>query len=434
MAFSASFKDGFSPLQNRQFSLYFTGQGVSMLGTWMQVTAQSWVVWQLSRSMSALGVVAMLGSLPLLAFGPLAGVAADRIDRRKLLIATQIVAMLLAVALAVLTQTGVIRLWHVYVLATLLGAVAAFDFPTQQAFVGDLVGMSEIRKATALNGILVQLGRMLGPAFAGWVISKAGVAEAFWLNGVSFLAVIASLYVIRARGGERKSGASKASGGFGECLKFIAANPRVLDNILFGVLISFFVLSNLNIYPAFATVILHGDSQTLGLLLGASGAGALVGSIFTTSLTQATRRVGRLLIGCIVWAGAVIFVNSFSTRAATATACIFISSMSIPFIFVTTNGLMQVLAPPEMRARLLSAYLMASFGTQPLASLLVGYIGDAFGSAQALRFNGVMLLAGGVAMALRRGLLNWEATPTPIGAPRPGRTADLQPETAGGVG
>ncbi|MFQ3590541.1 MAG: MFS transporter [Chloracidobacterium sp.] len=397
-----------SPLRGRAFRLYFSGQAVSLLGTWMQITAQSWVVWELSHSMRAQGIVALLGAVPLVLLAPWAGAAADRFDRRKLLIVAQVAAMGLAFALALLVQTGLIQLWHVYGLSLLLGVVAAVEMPAQQAFIGDLVGMAEIRKALALNGIIVQLGRTVGPALAGWAIAHIGIAEAFWVNGVSFLAVIASLLAIRVVTSERAVSADDRPGGFDEAVRYLLAQPRLLDLLAFTTLASFFVLSNLTIYPALATVVLGGDSRTLGWLLGASGIGALIGSVLVTHLSRALPRVGWALVGCSIWAGAMILCNSFSRTLPTAMACIVATGLTVPFIFTTANGLTQMLAPPQMRGRLLSILLMVGFGLQPIAAIGVGWIGDRFGASQALFFNGCCLVLGGAAMAVRHGLLTWQ--------------------------
>jgi MFS family permease len=416
-----------SPLRRRAFRLYFGGQAVSLLGTWMQITAQSWVVWELSHSMQSQGVVALLGSLPLILLAPWAGAAADRFDRRKLLILAQVAAMLLAFALALLVQTGWIRLWHVYGLSFLLGVVAAVEMPAQQAFIGDLVGMSEVRKALALNGIIVQLGRTVGPTLAGWAIAHIGVAEAFWVNGVSFLAVIASLLAIRSVTTERASQTGASPGGFGEAVRYLRSQPRLLDLLAFTMLAAFFVLSNLTIYPALATVVLRGDSRTLGWLLGASGVGALIGSVLVTHLSRAIPRVGAALVGCTVWAGVMVACNSWSRTLPTAVSCIVATGLAVPFIFTTANGLTQMLAPVQMRGRLLSILLMAGFGLQPVVAIGIGWIGDRFGPSQALLINGLCLIGGGLLMMGRPGLLGWQVGVATTGESTPPGVAPAQP-------
>src|SRR5438128_169042 len=267
------FLDSFLPLRNWNLRVYLSGQAISLIGTWMQVTAQAWVVWSLTHSTAALGVVAMLGTLPILLLGPWTGVWADTLDRRRLLIVSQTSAMVLAITLALLVQTGVIQVWHVYVLATLLGIVTALDMPTQQAFIGDLSGMEQLRQAVVINNMLFQVSRMIGPALAGLVVARLGAALAFWLNGASFLAVIASLVVVRAYQ-VRRTGAAGLSG-FSEAVRFIRQNPRAQDLIVFTVIVTFFGISVMNILPAVAAQALHGSADVLGLLM-AAGAVALL--------------------------------------------------------------------------------------------------------------------------------------------------------------
>jgi len=190
--------ESFSPLRIRDFRVYLLGQAVSLVGTWLQVTAQGWVVWVISQSPSQLGIVAMLSTLPILLLGRWTGVWADKLDRRKLLLATATSAMVLAFILATLVQTSRIQLWHLYILSLLLGIVTAIDLPAQQAFLGDLSGMGQVRRAVNLNTMIVQASRMVGPALAGFIIASLGTATAFWLNGISFAAVIASLLAIQS--------------------------------------------------------------------------------------------------------------------------------------------------------------------------------------------------------------------------------------------
>jgi MFS family permease len=394
-------KGSFTPLQLPNFRIYLGGQAVSLIGTWLQLTAQGWVVWELSQSNRALGIVAMLGSLPILLLGPWAGVWADRLDRRRLLIITQAVAMVLAFILALLVQTDAIRLWHVYILSTLLGVVTALDLPAQQAFLGDLSGMAQVRKAVILNAMIIQVSRILGPALAGFIIGAIGVAPAFWLNGLSFAAVIASLVAVRANQ-VRKDTVGRPLQEFREGLAFILATPRIQDLILFAFLITFFGLPILNILPSVVTTVLGGDAQALGLLLSASGVGALVGTLIVVPLVQPIRRTGVVIGLAVIWTGSWFFFFSFSTWLPLSMLFLFMVSMTVPVVLATANGLLQTLAPPTMRARLLSTYLTVIFGIQPVASLFVGYSADLLGPPRAMRINGLLMAAGGLLMLLAR--------------------------------
>lgn len=404
------FLDSFTPLRIRSLRLYLGGQAISLFGTWMQSTAQSWVVWRLSHSTAALGTVAMLGWLPLFFLGPWAGVWADRLDRRRVLIWTQATAMLLAFALAILVQTDVVRLWHVYLLATALGCISALDFPAQQAFVGDLSGMDQVRKAVVINNMAFQASRMAGPSLAGLVIGTLGEAPAFWINGLSFVAVLASLLSIRGMQRDRPVVTGAPLHEFWEGMKFVGQQPRIQDLMFFTMLATFFGISNLQILPAFATDVLHRGPEELGLLMGASGAGALCGAIFLVPMVQRLRHTGKMLGFTTIWIGTWYIIFSRSIWLPLSLACLFLSGgIAIPVVMTTINGLLQTLAPPQMRARLLSNWNMLSFGLQPMAALMVGYVGQFFGAPAAVLINGALMVMGGLyLLVLRPGLRQWE--------------------------
>lgn len=409
---SSSLEDTFAPLKNRNLRVYLTGQAVSLIGTWMQMTAQSWVVWRLTHSTAALGTVGMIGTLPLLLLGPVAGVWADRLDRRKILIYTQSAAMLLAAVLAVLVGANVVQIWHVYVLAGALGCVSALDMPSQQAFIGDLAGMDLVRKAVVVNGMIVQISRILGPTLAGLVVKALGEAPAFAFNSLSFLAVIFSLFVVRANQA-RRDGGKPGGGTFREGLRFVQRNARILDLMTFTGLITFFGFSNAQIMPAFADLTLHGDAGLYGALMGASGVGALISVLFVVPAGQRVRRVGVMTVCAVAGAGLLIMLFSFTRVPWLAMAVYFFSGIPFPLVLTTNNGLLQVLAPGQMRARLLTIYLMLSFGLQPIANLWVGWVATHVGAAGAIRLNGLLMLACALLMLLRHGLMQWE--PLPVG-------------------
>lgn len=396
----------FTPLQNRNFAIYISGQAVSLIGTWLQMTAQGWVVWQLTNSAASLGIVAMFGTLPLLILGPWAGAWADRLDRRKLLIGTQTVAMVLAFILALLVQTNLIQVWHVFVLAVALGCVTALDMPAQQAFLGDLTGMGEVRRAVNLNSMVIQVSRILGPALAGIVITAFGVAIAFWLNGLSFLAVIVSLYLVRAHQVRKPSGKSPL-GEFAASLRYVRTQPRLIDILVFVALLTFFGLSVMSIFPAIASDVLHGDAQTLGLLLASSGAGALIGVVFIVPFAQAHNRSGVVIGSAVMWMGLWLTIFSRTTVLPLAMLTIFLASLSAPTVITTSLGLIQIMAPQEMRARLLSMFVMISFGLLPIASLWIGFSAQFLGPEAAVLLNGGLMITGAALMLSRRELRDW---------------------------
>ncbi len=411
MSFWQSFTQGFSPLKMRNFRIYLSGQVVSLVGTWLQVTAQGWVVWELSHSEAALGIVSMLATLPLLLLGPWAGVLADRTDRRRLLIFTQTGAMILAFVLALLTGLQVIRLWHVYVLALSLGIMTSMDLPAQQAFLGDLSGMGQVRKAINMNAMALQVSRIIGPALAGFIVARLGAPLAFGLNGISFLAVIVSLLLVRShqvRSPNRASALSQLRDG----LRYVGSQPHLQDLILFVVLVTFFALSCINILPAFASDVLGGGADTLGFLLSASGAGALVGTIFIVPTIQSSRRFGLALSAAVIWIGVWFLVFSFTQQLPLSMLALFLGNLGAPAVIATSLGMAQFMAPIEMRARLISLLTMVSFGMQPLASLLIGFSAETLGTALAIRLNGLFLVVVMLLVTLlRKGLRGWQLSP-----------------------
>ena len=351
----------------------------------------------------------MLGSLPLLLFGLWTGVWIDRLDRRKLLIGSQAAAMLLAFILALLVVTKTVQLWNVYVLSLLLGCVTAIDFPAQQAFIGDLTGMGVVRKAVVLNAMIVQIGRMVGPALAGMVIGSVGLGLAFFLNGLSFIAVIISLVIVRAHQAKSSREGGQLSAVL-EGLKFIRRQPRVQDIILFAVLVVFFGISLLNFFPALVSETLNGDAQTLGLLLAAAGAGALIGVTIFAPLAQSFKRTGVVMGLGVMWAGFWWIMMSRSRSVPLSMLFVFLVSWGVPTVLTTANGLLQIMAPPAMRGRLLATYLIVSFGIQPISALVIGFMADRIGTTNAMLLCGSALIVSALLMlALRPGLRFWEA-------------------------
>jgi MFS family permease len=349
----------------------------------------------------------MLGSLPLLLFGLWAGVWADRFDRRKILIGTQAAAMVLAFILATLVWTNTVQLWHVYVLSFLLGCVGALDFPAQQAFLGDLTGISSVRKAIILNAMIFQIGRMIGPALAGFVVGAVGAALAFFLNGLSFIAVIISLVIVRAHQ-VRLPGGDNPLRAVLDGLGFIKRERHIQELILLATLVTFFGISLLSFFPALAADVLQGDAQTLGILLASSGAGAFVGATIVAPLAQTTRRIGRTLELAVIWVGLWWIAVSFSSTLPVAMACIFLVSIAMPTVMTTVNGLLQVMAPPKMRGRLLSAFIIVSFGIQPIAALVIGFFASRLGIANAILIDGIAIVIGALAIfTLRPELRSW---------------------------
>lgn len=372
----------------------------------MQVTAQTWVVWKLTGSEAALGTVGMINTIPYLLLGPIAGTLADRWDRRKILVYTQSIAMLLAIILAALVWTDTVQLWHVYGLALILGIVSSLDLPAAQAFIGDMAGREMIRKAVVINGMIVQISRVLGPTLAGLVVDQIGAAPAFAINAASFIAVIASILAVKAHQVPRAPG--QTDGGFREGLAFVKSDRRIQDLMILTGLVTFFIFSVGQILPSFAERTLSGGADLYGILMGASGAGALLAVLVIVPWAQSLRRTGLMLVSVLGIAGVLIMLFSVLQTRTLALAIYFFAGMCPPIILTTNNGLLQVLAPNEMRARILSLYLMVSFGLQPISNLWVGTVAELAGTPWAIRANGIALVLGAAVMLLRPGLTGWE--------------------------
>jgi MFS family permease len=408
-------RESFTPLRYHNFRVYLGGQAISLIGSWLQVAAQAWVVWTLTGSEAALGTIHAFATLPILLLGPWAGVLMDRVDRRKLLIGTQVVAMILAFILAFLVQTEMVQVWHVQILALLLGVVNALDFPAQQAFLGDLAGMAEVRKAINLNAMIINVSRTLGPAISGILIARLGTAPAFWLNGLSFAAVIASLIAVRATQVRAKSENVNPLRQLAEGVQFVMTQPRMKDLFLFAAMVTFLMFSIiLTQLPAVADEVLHGDAETAGYLQAASGLGALIGVLLVVPLAQAQKRSGLVLAAAAVWMGSWMLVFAFSTSLPLSLVSLLFASIGAPTILTMALGLIQLMSPNDMRGRLISLFTMISFGSQPIAAYLIGQSAERFGVQTAMQINSVLLIIGALAMLLFRSeLRKWEVITAP---------------------
>ena len=380
----------FSPLKNRNYRIYITGQAISLIGTFMQQVATQWYVWDITKDARWIGIIGACTFIPLFLLSPITGSIADRVDRRKLLITTQIAEMSLAFVLGALAFSGARAIWPIVILALLLGVCAAFTFPTQAAFVGDLSGMDELRSAVAFNVTMIETGRLVGPALAGWVVALVGTGMAFTLNGLSFIGVIICLYIVRGKQTMRAAVGSPL-GNFAEALRYIRTQPRIIDLLLCSLLVTLFVFSSLQLSAPIADTILKGGPQLVGYMLAASGAGALLGSLLLAPQLQQVSRAGFGLLLALLWSGMWLFIMSFFTWAPLTLLGIFMYSINIPVVLGSVSSLTQLLAPGNMRARVLSASQMLSFGVQPLGALFVGWMGNAFGPLMAIRVNGLLM-------------------------------------------
>lgn len=412
MTASARFGQMYAPLRVANYRTFLIGQTVSTVGSLIQATAQQWVVYELTRSPAALGTVAMLGSLPLVLLSPFAGSLADRADRRRLLIGTQLALAACAAILAILVQADVVEVWHLYVLATFTGAITALDGPALQAFSADLTGPALIRRTVALNMMGFQVSRMVGPTIAGLIVAYYGSATAFWVNAASFLAVIVALARVRFDeiGTSRPARAAQTSGGTAEAIRHVRANPILVNAYLYP-LLYMLGASATTLYPAFVGDTLRHDARALGTIIGAWGAGTLATSLVVLPFVQNVKRAGMLSSALVAWFGLMLVlvrvialpgpseviswvgdaVGLAAPMVAATAALTFLSGASGPIVLSTSTGLLQATAPPDMRARLSSLSQVFSFGSQPFVTLAVGLLGEVLGAPDAL-----LVIGGGV--------------------------------------
>jgi MFS family permease len=359
--------------KHRNYRLFFTGQVISVSGTWMQNVALAWFVYELTHSPLAVGILTFCRFSPQTLFGLFAGVLADRLDNRRLMIATQASSMVVAGALAVLALSGAARVWHVYVLALLAGIAQVFDSPGRHALVFQLVGRAELPNAVALNTSVFNASRIIGPGIAGLLIASVGVGACFLLNAFSFVAVLAALLLMDTNAlhpVERPEERPTLLGGVREGLAYARSDGRVSLVLLLVLVVGTLGVNNGVILPVLAAE-LHGGPEVFGLLSAMFGAGALLGALATATLGRASWKV--LLTGTTGFGLAMLMVAPQSTVGACA-AFLLVAGACFTLWSSNSNSLLQLTAPDHLRGRVLSLYLFAFHGLAPAGGLLIGWL------------------------------------------------------------
>lgn len=393
----------------RNFRLFFAGQAISLSGTWMQAIASSWLVYRLTNSAFLLGIAAFAGQIPTFFITPFGGVLADRFDRRRMLVITQTLAMLQAFVLAILSLTGAVAVWHVIVLNIFLGSINAFDIPIRQAFVVDMVeNKMDLGNAIALNSLVFNGARLIGPSIAGILIATVGEGVCFLVNGLSFLAVIIALLAMSVQPQEAPGKKSQVLQRLKEGFIYTFGNATMKYILLLTVLISVMGMSYVVIMPVFAKDILGGGARTLGFLMGAAGLGALMGAAYLAA------RKGIEGLEKIIFAAAVIFglgliAFSFSSRLWLSLIFILCAGFGIMVQTVGSNTILQNLTHDDKRGRVMSFYAMAFMGMMPFGSLLAGSLAGRIGAPGALFISGAACVIGSLIFSsrfyvIRRGL------------------------------
>ncbi len=376
-------KSIFRSLNNFNYRVWAIGALVSNVGTWMQRTAQDWLVLtQLTHeNATAVGVVTALQFGPQLLLLPLTGFAADYFDRRKLLFICQATMAALALGLGILTVIGVVQLWHVYVFAFLLGCVTAFDSPARQTFVSELVGEEDLSNAVALNSTSFNVGRMIGPAIAGVLIAAMGTGWMFLVNAISYVAVVWSLYLLRTNELQLKSKVHFAQRSLIEGFRYIATRPDLKATLLMLFLIGTFGLNFPIFISAMAVTVFHAEAHQFGFLTSLMALGSITGALLAAR--RARPRVKHLLVGAAVFGFGFMLASIMPSYGLFAMALIIIGVSTQTFT-TAANSLVQLSTEPAMRGRVMAIYLAVAIGGTPFGAPLVGWVADTFGARWAL--------------------------------------------------
>ena len=394
--------------RHRNYRLFFGGQLISLIGTWMQMVAQSWLIYRLTGSAVLLGFVAFASQIPVFLLALFGGSVADRHNRHRILIITQTSAMLLAFVLATLTLTGFVQVWHIFTLAALLGVVNAFDIPTRQAFVVDMVGREDLINAIALNSSMINGARMIGPAAAGILVASVGEGWCFLANGISYIAVIVGLLLMRITVQVHASPNGSAFASIIEGFRYVRHTRPVRALLLMLGLVSLMGMPYAVLMPIFADQILHGGPRGLGLLMGAAGFGALAGALVLAA-KKGIRGLGHWVAFAAMGFGVSLILFSLSRTFWLSVALLLPAGFSMMIGLASSNTLIQSLVPDKLRGRVMAVYSMMFMGMAPFGSLLAGALAHRLGAPGTVAFGGLACIAGALLFGLRLPGLRQEA-------------------------
>ncbi len=417
----------FRALSHRNYRLFFGGQGISLIGTWMQQIAVGWLVFRLTQSSFLLGVVGFTSRIPTFVFASFAGVLVDRWNRHRLLVATQILSMIQAFILAGLVLTGSVAVWHVILLSLFLGLINAFDVPVRQSFVVEMIERREdLGNAIALNSSMVNGARLVGPSIAGMLIATVGEGMCFLLNGLSFIAVIASLLAMRITPNPRKKVKTPLWHGLKEGFTYAFGFSPIRSLLLLLALVSFMGMPYTVLMPVFAGKILHGGPQALGFLLGATGVGALSGAVFLAS-RKTVLGLGKIIVIASSLFGIGLIGFSFSRLFWLSLLLMVLTGYGMMVQMTSTNTVLQTIVDEDKRGRVMSFYTMAFMGMVPFGSLFAGTLASVIGTPETVLIGGLSCLLGSYLFAkklpslrarvhpvyVEKGIILQEVPPTP---------------------
>jgi MFS family permease len=395
-------------LKHRNFQLFFGGQLISLTGTWMQSVAQAWLVYRLTGSSVLLGLVGFSSQIPVFLLAPIGGIVADRVNRHRIIIVTQTLAMLLALGLAALTLSGFIEVWHIFVFAALLGTINAFDIPARQAFIADMVGKEDLINAIALNSSMFNGARIVGPAIAGVLVAAIGEAWCFFANGASYIAVIAGLLMMKMPTRPRLNRDSSPLADIAEGFKFSGQTGPVRALLLLLGIVSIAGMPYAVLMPIIADRILFGGASGLGILMGASGVGALIGALSLAG-RKGVAGLGRWVAFSSAGFGVGLILFSLSRTFWLSAALLIPVGLSMMVQMASSNTLIQTMVPDHLRGRVMSVYSMMFMGMAPLGSLLAGVLAERLGAPLTVAAGGTVCILGASIFALRLPRLRTQA-------------------------
>ncbi len=382
-------------LRHRNYRLFFFGQGISLIGTWLTRFATVWMVYKLTHSGALLGLVAFFGQAPSSVIAPLAGALVDRWDRHRVIVVAQIAAMLQSAALAVLAFTGVMAVWHLMVLGAVQAVINAFDMPARQSFLGQMIeDRSDLPNAIALNSSMVNAGRLVGPAIAAALVALFGEAWCFTVDAISYLAVIVSLLAMSVIKPPTVKRETHVWQDMKDGWRSVLAAPLVRAVLLLLAVTSVLGGSYTTLLPMVATTTLGGGPSTLGVLMGSAGCGALAGALYLASRTSVIG-LGTVIARSTLTLGAALIALRFAPSAWVATPLLFVTGASFMIQMASTNTIVQTIVDPDKLGRVMSLYAVAFFGGMPLGALLLGFTADQIGPMNTFLAAGIAVAAAG---------------------------------------
>jgi MFS family permease len=394
MNFSSKFKTIFRSLQYRNYRLFFSGQSISLIGTWMQRIALPWLIYHLTGSAFLLGLVSFAGQIPTFLLAPVAGVVTDKYSKYRVLLITQILSLVQALILAVLTLSGVIQIWQIVLLSIVLGCVNAFDVPSRHSFVIEMVEKKEdLGNAIALNSMMFNGARLIGPSIAGMMLATAGEGTCFLINAISYIFVVTSLLLMHVKKKEEKRETGKLLNDMKEGLNYTFGFPPIKHILILLAVGSLMGSSYQVLMPVFAKEVLLGGSGIFGFLMGAAGFGALLGALFLAS-RESLIKLGRIIPAATGLFGAGLVALSFSKYFPVSLVLMIIIGVGMMLHTASSNTILQTVTDDDKRGRVMSFYTIAIMGTAPFGSLLAGSLAKIIGTPYTILVGGISCIVG----------------------------------------